>query len=386
PHTLASPYSGCSSLWALGSRSNYVPSGSPTSPMRDFIRTPQVQMRRLKTQLMDIRTLRDELEIELTETRKQVTEKDTQISILQQRIDRLVKLTESQANQKEPGELVSLRESNESLLTRLRDIQKQCQDLKTEKTQMERKIDKLEEENGDLSYKVRDLGSHLRQSQKALNELADEHETAVPLWEGKQKELERELTGVLIEKKCLEEKLQILEGKLSILEDQLKAAGETHSGSKGEVMGDVLQVGALVYKPILPHYFIGKEEAIQPLESVLCRTPQCDILVHLITVSSYTPSFRLQLEALKQEVWQLKGKVSELEQERVQHGEEQQRLSERMAGLQQANGDMALEKALLEEANRARDEQLDLLNAEMGSLKLALTQKELELETRNQQA
>ncbi|XP_007909987.1 nuclear mitotic apparatus protein 1 [Callorhinchus milii] len=312
---------------------SYVPSGSPTSPMRDFIRTPQVQMRRLKTQLMDIRTLRDELEIELTETRKQVTEKDTQISILQQRIDRLVKLTESQANQKEPGELVSLRESNESLLTRLRDIQKQCQDLKTEKTQMERKIDKLEEENGDLSYKVRDLGSHLRQSQKALNELADEHETAVPLWEGKQKELERELTGVLIEKKCLEEKLQILEGKLSILEDQLKAAGETHSGSKGEVMGDVLQ-----------------------------------------------------LEALKQEVWQLKGKVSELEQERVQHGEEQQRLSERMAGLQQANGDMALEKALLEEANRARDEQLDLLNAEMGSLKLALTQKELELETRNQQA
>lgn len=42
-----------------------------------------------------------------------------------------------------------------SLLVRLHEALKQCQDLKTEKGQMDRKINQLSEENGDLSFKVR---------------------------------------------------------------------------------------------------------------------------------------------------------------------------------------------------------------------------------------
>lgn len=38
---------------------------------------------------------------------------------------------------------------------RLHEALKQCQDLKTEKGQMDRKINQLSEENGDLSFKVR---------------------------------------------------------------------------------------------------------------------------------------------------------------------------------------------------------------------------------------
>ena len=42
-----------------------------------------------------------------------------------------------------------------SLTVRLHETLKQCQDLKTEKSQMDRRINQLSEENGDLSFKVR---------------------------------------------------------------------------------------------------------------------------------------------------------------------------------------------------------------------------------------
>ncbi|XP_067889126.1 nuclear mitotic apparatus protein 1 isoform X2 [Heterodontus francisci] len=310
---------------------SYVPCTSPTSPMRDFMQTPLVQMRRMKKQLADSRMLRDDLEIELTEARKLITEKETQIAIMQQKVERLVKLTERQASEEQPDELGNLRDKYESLLNRLRDAQKQCQDLKTEKNQMERKIDKLEEENGDLSYKVRDLGSRLAQSQKALNELADEHEAAVPLWEGKQKQLESDLHVTLSEKKLLEEKIQILEGKVSLMEDQLKVAGENSSEMKGEVMGDILQ-----------------------------------------------------LEALKMEVSQLTAKAAELEQESVLHKEEKSQLTETISRLQQSVDELINQKDLLEQAARVQEErltgQLDALNVEIMKLNNSLMQKDLELE------
>lgn len=44
--------------------------------------------------------------------------------------------------------------SPRSLLIRLHEALRQCQDLKTEKGQMDRKINQLSEENGDLSFKV----------------------------------------------------------------------------------------------------------------------------------------------------------------------------------------------------------------------------------------
>ncbi|XP_078078773.1 nuclear mitotic apparatus protein 1-like isoform X2 [Mustelus asterias] len=306
-------------------------SNSPTSPMRDFMQTPLVQMRRMKKQLADSRTLRDELEIEVTETRKLITEQETQISIMQHKIENLTKLTAKQASEEEPDELGKLRDKYESLLNRLRDVQKQYQDLKTDKSQTERKIDKLEEENGDLSYKVRDLSSRLAQSQKALDELADEHEAAVPLWEGKQKQLERDLHTTLSEKKLMEEKIQILEGKVSLMEDQLKAAGESSSEMKGEVMGDILQ-----------------------------------------------------LEALKVEVSQLTAKAAELEQESTLHKEEKNQLAETVSNLRQSIKELVEQKDVLEQAARGQEErltgQLDALNVEIMKLNNSLMQKDLELE------
>uniref|UniRef100_A0ACB8FFL7 Nuclear mitotic apparatus protein 1 n=1 Tax=Sphaerodactylus townsendi TaxID=933632 RepID=A0ACB8FFL7_9SAUR len=110
-------------------------------------------MRRLKKQLEAERENRDDLERELAENRKLLDEKDTQMLVMKQRIDRLTRLERQAADQVEPKELEELRERNESLLMRLHEALKQCQDLKTDKGQTDRKMNQLLEENGDLSFK-----------------------------------------------------------------------------------------------------------------------------------------------------------------------------------------------------------------------------------------
>uniref|UniRef100_A0A2K6H0U5 Nuclear mitotic apparatus protein 1 n=1 Tax=Propithecus coquereli TaxID=379532 RepID=A0A2K6H0U5_PROCO len=233
---------------ASSSSGNNFLSGSPASPMGDILQTPQFQMRRLKKQLADERNNRDELELELAENRKLLTEKDAQMAVMQQRIDRLALLNEKQAaSPLEPRELEELRGKNESLTMRLHETLKQCQDLKTEKGQMDRKINQLSEENGDLSFKLREFASHLQQLQGALNELTEEHSKATREWVEKQAHLEKELSTALQDKKCLEEKNEILQGKLSQLEEHLAQLQE-NPPQKGEVLGDVLQVEELSKK------------------------------------------------------------------------------------------------------------------------------------------
>ncbi|XP_033929290.1 LOW QUALITY PROTEIN: nuclear mitotic apparatus protein 1-like [Melopsittacus undulatus] len=233
-----------SSSSSSSSTNNALPAG-PSSPMGDILQTPQFQLRRLRKQLAAERENRDELEVELAENRKLITEKEAQITLLQQRIDRLALLHEKHtAEQLEPKEMEELREKNESLLARLHEALRQCQDLKTEKGQMDRKISQLSEENGDLSFKLREIGSHLVQLQEALNELSEEHNAALAQAQEKQGQLETELRGALQDKKCSEEKIEILQGKLSLLQDQLAQLGES-SSHKGEVLGDALKLEEL---------------------------------------------------------------------------------------------------------------------------------------------
>ncbi|KAJ6651648.1 hypothetical protein lerEdw1_020754 [Lerista edwardsae] len=152
------------------------------------------------------------------------------------------------------------------MLTRFRETLKQCQDLKTEKGQMDRRISQLLEENGDLSSalvflggesvpalksravgnrhrpKLWDFARALTELQESEAELSEEHSTALKEWEERRAGLERELHSALAEKKCLEERIEILQGTIFLLEDQLKENGSLPE--KGEVMGDVLKVGA----------------------------------------------------------------------------------------------------------------------------------------------
>ncbi|NXN81539.1 NUMA1 protein, partial [Bombycilla garrulus] len=233
-------------LQKIASFPNIDTPSAPSSPMGNIMQTPQFQVRRLKEQLAFERETREELEAEVAEKDKLVMEKDALISAMQQRIDRLVRLTEKQAeDQLESKEIEELRERNESLVGRLHEAFRQCQELKTEKSQMDRKINQLSEENGDLSFKLREIASNMVQLQRALNELSEEHNAAMAQSQEKQRQLEKELHVALQDKKSSEEKIEILQGKISMLEDQLAKLEECSTQEKGEVMGDILKLEEL---------------------------------------------------------------------------------------------------------------------------------------------
>ncbi|XP_029898143.1 nuclear mitotic apparatus protein 1 isoform X4 [Aquila chrysaetos chrysaetos] len=310
-----------SSSSSSSSGANNTLSGSPSSPMGDVMQTPQFQLRRLKKQLAVERENRDELEVELAENRKLITEKEAQITMMQQRIDRLALLNEKQAaDQLEPKEMEELREKNESLMVRLHEALKQCQDLKTEKGQMDRKINQLSEENGDLSFKLREIASHLVQLQEALNELSEEHNAALAQSQEKQGQLESELRAALQEKKCSEEKIEILQGKISLLEDQLAKLGDCSAQEKGEVMGDILKL----------------EELKQEVSSLAAKGAELQATV-------------LRLEEEKQL------REAALQSERGRFEEEKQQLGGLVASLQNSLSESHRARERLEQDLRARE-------------------------------
>ncbi|XP_036760130.2 nuclear mitotic apparatus protein 1 isoform X2 [Manis pentadactyla] len=331
-------------------------SGSPPSPMGDILQTPQFQMRRLKKQLADERNNRDELELELAENRKLLTEKDAQIAMMQQRIDRLALLNEKQAaSPLEPRELEELRGKNESLTLRLHETLKQCQDLKTEKSQMDRKINQLSEENGDLSFKLREFASHLQQLQGALNELTEEHSKATQEWVAKQAHLEEDLGTALQDKKCLKEKNEILQGKLSQLEEHLAQLQENPPQEKGEVLGDVLQLETL------------KQEAA--------------------TLVADNTQLQARVKALETEQGQREAKLLA---EQGHFEEEKQQLAGLIAKLQSSLTNLSQAKEELEQASQAQGAQLSAqvatLTSELTTLNATLQQQDQELASLKQQA
>ncbi|KAB0352296.1 hypothetical protein FD754_017153, partial [Muntiacus muntjak] len=339
---------------ASSSGNNFL-SGSPASPMGDILQTPQFQMRRLKKQLADERSNRDELELELTENRKLLTEKDAQIAMMQQRIDRLAQLNEKQAaSPLEPRELEELRGKNESLTVRLHETLKQCQDLKTEKSQMDRRINQLSEENGDLSFKLREFASHLQQLQGALNELTEEHSRATNEWMEKQAHLEKELGTALQDKKCLEEKNEILQGKLSQLEEHLAQLRE-NPPQKGEVLGDVLQLETL------------KQEAA--------------------TLAADNTQLQARVAALETERGQREAKLLA---ERSHFEEEKQQLAGLIAELQGSLSSLSQAKEELEQVSQAQvtrlSAQVATLTSELDTLNTTVQQRDGELASLKQQA
>ncbi|XP_032709083.1 nuclear mitotic apparatus protein 1 isoform X2 [Lontra canadensis] len=340
---------------ASSSGNNFL-SGSPASPMGDILQTPQFQMRRLKKQLADERNNRDELELELAENRKLLTEKDAQIAVMQQRIDRLALLNEKQAaSPLEPRELEELRGKNESLTVRLHETLKQCQDLKTEKSQMDRKINQLSEENGDLSFKLREFASHLQQLQGALNDLTEEHSKATREWVEKQAHLEKELSTAVQDKKCLEEKNEILQGKLSHLEEHLAQIRENPPREKGEVLGDVLQLETL------------KQEAA--------------------SLAADNSQLQARVEALEAEQGQREAKLLA---ERGHFEEEKQQLAGLIAELQGSLANLSQAKEELEQASQAQGARLSAqvatLTSELTTLNTTLQQQDQELASLKQQA
>ncbi|XP_064157721.1 nuclear mitotic apparatus protein 1 isoform X2 [Anguilla rostrata] len=215
-----------------------VASSSAGSPIQEVLNTPQFQLRKVRKQLAEERDMRDELERELANTSQLVAERELQISQLQHRLQRLMR--DNAEQDQEPKALEELQNKNEGLLKHLHEVLKQCQDLKTNKGQMEKKIDQLTEENGDLSVNIKDIVARLSSAQTMVDTLSEEQQASQAEWESKKMFFETELCQAVSEKESLSEQIQILRGKISILEDELRKA-HAQTQERGEVMGPIME-------------------------------------------------------------------------------------------------------------------------------------------------
>ncbi|XP_035242412.1 nuclear mitotic apparatus protein 1 isoform X8 [Anguilla anguilla] len=215
-----------------------VASSSAGSPIQEVLNTPQFQLRKVRKQLAEERDMRDELERELANTSQLVAERELQISQLQHRLQRLMR--DNAEQDQEPKALEELQNKNEGLLKHLHEVLKQCQDLKTNKGQMEKKIDQLTEENGDLSVNIKDMVARLSSAQTMVDTLSEEQQASQAEWESKKMFFETELCQAVSEKESLSEQIQILRGKISILEDELRKA-HAQTQERGEVMGPIME-------------------------------------------------------------------------------------------------------------------------------------------------
>ncbi|KAK2881660.1 hypothetical protein Q8A67_018928 [Cirrhinus molitorella] len=214
-----------------------VASSSDGSPMQDLMSTPHFQLKRLRKELAHEGDVRDELEKELADQISIISEKEGLISQLQHRVERMLR-EQGELEKDHKVALLELQEKNESLLNRVHEVLKQCQDLKTDNSQKERKIDELTEENGTLTAQVRNAFAQLARAEEEVAKLTLAHESAQAEWKSRKEFLEKELTEAITHRDCLREQVQILQGKISVLEDELQKA---QSQEKGEVLGPIME-------------------------------------------------------------------------------------------------------------------------------------------------
>ncbi|XP_066555751.1 nuclear mitotic apparatus protein 1 isoform X2 [Amia ocellicauda] len=322
-----------------------VATSSVSSPIQDVLKTPQFQMRKLRKQLYQERNMRDELEVELANSCKIITERETQLSLLQQKVHKLMRHNNEQ--DQGPNELEELGNKYESVVKRLQDVRKQCQDLKTNKGQMERKIDQLTEENGNLSFQMRDFLVRLTEAQAAVDKLSDEQEQSVKEWEAKRTQLESALNQAIADKECFSEQILILQGKICQLEDELKKE-QSQSRVEGEVMGDVLEMEGLK----------------QEVDDLTVKVSQLEVII----------------ASLEQEKAQA---LMDLNSERANFESEKSHLTVVIAGLQQALSELGCEKEELQRTSREQQERLTAqvlaLNADIDKLAEIVKRSELEV-------
>nr|XP_055053464.1 nuclear mitotic apparatus protein 1 isoform X1 [Misgurnus anguillicaudatus] len=214
-----------------------VASNLDGSPIQDIMSTPHFQLKKLRKELAEEGDIRDELEKELASQRNIILEKEGLISQLHHRVDRLLR-EQGQLEKDHKAALLELQEKNESLLHRVHEVLKQCQDLKTDNSQKEKKIDDLTEENGTLAAQARNVFAQLARAEEEVAKLMLAHESSEAEWTNRREYLEKELHEAVTHREYLSEQVQILQGKISALEDELK---KVQNQERGEVLGPIME-------------------------------------------------------------------------------------------------------------------------------------------------
>ncbi|XP_077063217.1 nuclear mitotic apparatus protein 1 isoform X2 [Siphateles boraxobius] len=317
-----------------------VASSSDSSPVPNVMTTPHFQLKRLRKELAHEGDVRDELEKELIDQINIISEKEGLIVQLQHRVDRMLR-EQRELETDHKAALLELQEKNESLLHRVHEVVKQCHDLKSENSQKDKKIDELTEENQTFAAQVRNTFAQLARAEEEVTKLTLAHESSLAEWRSRKEFLEHELNEAVTHRECLSEQVQILQGKISVLEDELCKA---QSQERGEVLGPIMEW----------------EKLKQELADLTLKLAELQD-----TIS--------RLEKEKTEVEDL------LAEERSSFEKETRRLQMVVFDLEQSVNSIRLERETLEEALRSQKEMLTAQISALESDVSRLQQVEVQL-------
>ncbi|XP_077396478.1 uncharacterized protein LOC144032865 isoform X2 [Festucalex cinctus] len=207
------------------------------SPLQDIMNTPKFQLRRIQRQMVEERDYRDGLERELASKIGLIAQRESQINQLQYRLDKM-KREQSDQDHSTREQINELETKNCSLQRRLNEILKENKDCKKNCSLMERKVSELEEENGVLSSQMRATYAQLSIFEAEVGRLTETQAAGQEEWRARMDFLHSELSQATAEKELLNEQIQILQGKISCLEDEIRAARKKEVG---ENMGPVIE-------------------------------------------------------------------------------------------------------------------------------------------------
>ncbi|AWO99137.1 putative nuclear mitotic apparatus protein 1 [Scophthalmus maximus] len=310
------------------------------SPLQDIMNTPKFQMRKMQRQMVKERDYRDGLERELSSKLALIAQKESHINQLQYRLD---KLKEEQGDQEQVSreEMIDLETKNDTLQMRLNEMLKQNKDLKSTSSLTERKVDDLTEENGVLSSRMRAVCSQLAIFEAEVGRLTETQASAQQEWQSTTSHLQTELNQATAQKELLTEQIQILHGKISCLEDEIRKITEEEVG---ENMGPVME------REMVETEITGLKNE---LESTFCTLKKAEVEIQTKTrqLAEYQQEITQQKELLKQQQSQT--------EEMIQAKDEildnlQKEITEQRAVLQREIQDLELQ---LEQVEQQKTEQ-----------------------------
>ncbi|KAI3354367.1 hypothetical protein L3Q82_018890 [Scortum barcoo] len=305
------------------------------SPLQDIMNTPKFQMRKMQRQMVKERDYRDGLERELASKLALIAQRESHINQLQYRLD---KLKEEQGDQEQiiREQINELETKNNNLQMRLDEMLKQNKDFKSTSSLMERKVDELTEENGVLSSQMRAVCSQLAIFEAEVGRLTEAQTSAHEEWRCKTANLESELSQATAQKELLTEQIQILQGKISCLEDEISRATNEEVG---ENMGPVME----------REMFESEINCLKnELESTVCSLKKAEVEIQVKTqqLAEYEEEISQQNNLLKQQ----KSQTEEILQAKDEILDKlQKEITEQRAVLQQEIQDLKLKLAEVEQ-------------------------------------
>ncbi|XP_016365120.1 nuclear mitotic apparatus protein 1 isoform X6 [Sinocyclocheilus rhinocerous] len=237
-----------------------VACSSVSSSVKDVMSTPQL-LKRLRKVLAREGDVRDELEKELTNQIGINLEKEGVISQLQHRVERMLR-EQGELEKDHNAALLELQEKNESLIRRVHEVIKQCQDLKTENTQKKKVIDVLtkekqtfaaqislkDEEITNLRNKYDSVDHELKLVKEQNIELKEVIKSNCQVHEDTVKKLQQELDSAASNASEKQEEMLVLLAEVTSLKEQICCYSENGVQKQQEMSVLEAQHGVLKEK------------------------------------------------------------------------------------------------------------------------------------------